>query len=37
VLADARQRGGHEHGGGDLAREPLHGERQAEAAVAVAD
>ncbi len=37
VLADARHRGGDEHGGGDLVREPLHGERDAEAAVAVPD
>uniref|UniRef100_A0A0E0JTD4 Uncharacterized protein n=1 Tax=Oryza punctata TaxID=4537 RepID=A0A0E0JTD4_ORYPU len=37
VLADARHRGSDEHGGGDLVREPLHGEREAEAAVAVPD
>lgn len=38
MLADPRRRGVHKHsGGGDLAREPLHGECEAGAAMAMAD
>ena len=36
VAANAGHGGGQEHGGGDLAREPLHGEGDAEPAEAVA-
>lgn len=37
MLTDARHHGGHEHGRGDLVREPLHGEHDGETAIAVAD